>query len=717
MTRSLSNQQSKLQLRTILAISALATALLFSVTGFAERIVDGKAIDNTEEGELASATMSAAWDTRPEARSLHLKLPAPRGQIVDRFGSPFAQNKIGYYAGLQMPTEPGWSDARILAFTRDRLEKVNKHLKEEWVVEDERILNHYRNRRWLPLLFSPMLKDSQVRQMKDQIDETLILFPTYQRYYPQGNSACHMIGYSGRKSKASIEMLISGEPLYSESEGRDGLELTFDEYLRGTPGERHCLYGTDGERVFEEQVKDPEPGSTVVLTLDMRMQKLAESTLRNYCRRGAFVVIDVETGDVLAMASNPTYDPNLFIPGISKKEFAKLREDKNLPMFARAFRGVYPPASTFKIPVALAALEAGVVDRRTTVNCPSSYKVGNRYFRNWNGSGEGRMSVVGAIMRSCNTWFYKVGLETGADNVSSMAFRLGYGEKTGLPLRAEAAGFIPTNETMMAEHGIPLSHGYLANACIGQGHVLATPLQVAQMMAGVGNRRALPQVRLVQQIQGIDGELIEHFPVEDRHPINVSEEYLDLVTQGMIEVVSGSRGTAPRAANSYYQVCGKTGTGQWGAPGKKQYVAWFAGFVPANAPRYAFVALYEGSPGESLSGGKKAAPMVSSFFNKFYGGGMHRAYGDDLQTAGELAMKEVEERKKKAAESGRESIVLSSHDRVPVSRAEGYTVRRAEAVSTTRPTSRSTRQRPQSNPAQETKPAETKRRGILFRRR
>lgn len=580
-----------------------------------------------DEGALANALIGSAWETRPDARSLHLKVPAPRGQIVDRFGEPFAQNKIGYFLAIQLPAGLGLSDAEVLALAHEQFAIVNSRLSKDWGLDDEEILNHYRNRRWLPLLFSPMLTSQEISRIESKVDDTLWLFPTYQRVYPQGNSACHMIGYSGRKSKGSRKMLVSGEPLYPPSEGRDGLELTFDEYLQGTPGEIHSLFDTQGNEISKEQVTDPVPGETVVMTLDMQMQKLAESTLRRYCRRGAFVVLEVQSGDVLAMASNPTFDPNAFVPGISEEAFAKLQEDKNLPLFARAFRGVYPPASTFKVPVALAALEAGTVDRFTTIDCPPQLKVGDRYFHNWHRSGEGKLGVVAALMRSCNTWFYKVGLQTGADNVSSMAFRLGFGEATGLPLRAEAAGFIPTNESMMSRYGYALSHGYLANACIGQGHVLATPLQVAQMMAGIGNRRALPQVRLVQQVQDNNGKVIKHFPVQDRHPINVSHEYLDLVTRGLVEVVHGSRGTAPAAANSYYTVAGKTGTGQWGAVSKKQYVAWFAGFVPAENPRYAFVALYEGNPGESLSGGKNAAPMVSSFFNKFYGGGMHLRHG------------------------------------------------------------------------------------------
>ena len=229
------------------------------------------------EGLLASALMGSAWETRPDARSLHLKIPAPRGQIVDRFGQPYAQNKIGYFLGLQLPAGVGVPDEEVLKLAHERFALVKSRLSEDWSVEDEEVLNHYRQRRWVPLLFSPMLTSSQIYRMKGKLDESLVMVPTYQRHYPQGNSACHMLGYSGRKSKPSREMLISGEPIYPETEGRDGLELTFDEYLQGTPGEMHSLFDTDGEVVSKEQVRAPIPGGTVVMTLDMRMQKLAES--------------------------------------------------------------------------------------------------------------------------------------------------------------------------------------------------------------------------------------------------------------------------------------------------------------------------------------------------------------------------------------------------------------------------------------------------------
>ena len=677
-----------------------------------------------DEGVLAEALMGSAWETRPDARSLHLKVPAPRGQIVDRFGEPYAQNKVGYFLAIQLPAGVGLSDYEVLAVARECFAKVKSRLSKDWGVPDDEILNHYHNRRWLPLLFGPMLTRSQVSSMEDYVDESLLLFPTYQRHYPQGNSACHIIGYAGKKAKPSRKMLISGEPLYPHSEGRDGLELTFDDYLQGIPGEMHSLYDTNGKLISKDQVLSPEPGGTVVLTLDMGMQKLAESTLRRYCRRGAFVVLDVQSGDVLAMASNPTYDPNQFIPAIGEKEYAALQNNKSLPLFARAFRGVYPPASTFKVPVALAALEAGIVDRYTRVDCPSRLKIGNRYFHNWNRrSGEGRMSVVGALMRSCNTWFYRVGLDTGADNVSSMAFRMGFGQKTGLPLRAEAAGFVPTNESMMSRYGYGLSHGYLANACIGQGHVLATPLQVAQLMAGVGNRRALPQIRLVQQVQDNNGEIIKHFPVQDRYPINVSDEYLDIVTRGLVEVVHGGGGTAKSAANAYHKVAGKTGTGQWGASSKKQYVAWFAGFVPADEPRYAFAALYEGSPGEYLSGGKKAAPMVSSFFNKFYGDGMHLPHepqeGDEESESPEYILASVgmpPSKKKTTTNSKKKTVSVARPSSANVQ--PNVTVRRAIPVRRSSSRSR-TATKPQPKPEEppKAKPKTPSKRRGLFRRR
>ena len=185
-------------------------------TGDAVRLEEATA-GVLEEGELAQALMGSAWETRPDARSLHLKVPAPRGQIVDRFGQPFAQNKIGHYLALQLPAGAGHADEDVLAIAHQRFALVKSRLSKDWVADDDDVLNHYKNRRWLPLLFSPMLSSYQVDRMKSKLDDSLLLVPTYQRYYPQGNSACHTIGYSGRKSKPSTKRL-SGNKSYKDAQ-------------------------------------------------------------------------------------------------------------------------------------------------------------------------------------------------------------------------------------------------------------------------------------------------------------------------------------------------------------------------------------------------------------------------------------------------------------------------------------------------------------------
>ena len=223
------------------------------------------------------------------------------------------------------------------------------------------------------------------------------------------------------------------------------------------------------------------------------------------------------------------------------------------------------------------------------------------------------MNVVGALARSCNTWFYQVGTRTGTDGVTSMARRLGLGTKTGIPLRAESAGFVPTDRWWKQTHGYFMSDGDLANICIGQGSIETTPLQIAQMMAAIGNRRHVVKPRLIKQIQDYNHHIVANFPVENRNELNIDPYYLDVVREGMKEVVNSGRGTGTKASHDAIIVAGKTGTGQW-KPLLEQNLAWFAGFAPADYPVYSFAVIYEGIPGEKVGGGSKCAPIIGEFF-------------------------------------------------------------------------------------------------------
>jgi penicillin-binding protein 2 len=332
--------------------------------------------------------------------------------------------------------------------------------------------------------------------------------------------------------------------------------------------------------------------------------------------------MEVKTGDILAMASFPNYDPNLFIPGITAANFELLKNDKFAPMNPRAYQGQYPPASTFKVVVAAAALESGKITPRTAFDCGTSLWVGDREFKNWSKEPEGWINVVTAIKRSCNTWFYQAALDIGAQPITEMAQRLGFGERTGIPLEGEPTGFVPTDAWIMQKFGHKMQGGDIANLAIGQGRTLVTPLQVAQAMCAVADGENMPQARLVKQIQDPNDRVLQAFPNAVRRRVDLQPVARDTVVKGMIAVVNGDNGTGGRAQlddKIKIQVAGKTGTAQWSpGDGTLRHLAWFTGFLPANDPIYAYAVVYEGQPGEEVSGGRLAAPIVSEVFTNIY---------------------------------------------------------------------------------------------------
>jgi len=567
---------------------------------------------NLKANEILGSTL----ENQPDARTFVLTVPAPRGMILDRNGVPLAQTKIVYYAAINFPTLKAATDAEILVYAHQRIAEANRYAIAKWALDDEVILAHFRNRRWLPLVFSNALSDDQAELLRPHQTKGLLLQPVYMRTYPHKAFASHIIGYVGNRPPRRTGDIESGEELWGAGVGVAGLEASFDEQLTGKPGKINVLFDSSGTKLTEEMIVRPVPGQNVVTTIDFEIQKLCERLLRENVRRGAMVVMEVETGDILGMASNPQYDPNDFIPAISHERYGELSNDPAKPLYARSFRAAYPPASTFKVPVALAALESGKVSMDTVYSCPNSYWIGDTQMRNWNKNGEGYMNVVGAITRSCNTWFYQAGIETGAAPIESMTQMLGFGQKTGIPLPAESAGFMPTTEWSMKERGYRLSSGDIANISIGQGTVLATPLQVAHGMAGIGAGDRLMKARLVKQIQDISNRVTETFPATTERNLLVDSYNIDVVRKGMEDVVNAGNGTGKAASHSKISICGKTGTGQW-KPSQQQNVAWFAGFAPARHPVFSFAILYEGRPGETVSGGKSGAPVIGEFFDEY----------------------------------------------------------------------------------------------------
>lgn len=552
--------------------------------------------------------------TRKDARAITLKIPAPRGQIVDRNGYSLAQNRMAYQVALQFKQFENADRDFVINWGRTRLDALQALIKNPVVKTDDEIYSHYQDRRWLPLLVSGQIDEKEARALESRLTAGLVLHPIYRRTYPQGELAAHILGYSGSVGKLPTGPINFNEPLWEESEGRSGLEKVFNTQLTGEAGMKRLLFDENGNKLLEEQVKRPRPGGTLVTTIDLDWQKLAERTLEDGCRRGAFVVIDVATGEVLVMASRPSFDLNRFVPGINEVDFKALEADPSQPLFGRAFQSAYPPASSYKPIVAMAALNNGTVTENSTIYCPAAITIGKTVFNNWSKSAEGSINVKRALARSCNTWFYQVGIDVGPSTFLNLSRRLGFGERSGLPLIGETPGLVPSDEWMLKNEKRRILDGDTANLSIGQGSLLASPLQVAQAMAGIANGGALPKLQLIRQVQDTHGRVVQAAIPERKNWLGVDLKAVQVVRKGMSDVVNAGGGTGQSAGLSYTTLCGKTGTAQWGPKAKAQRLAWFAGFLPLDNPRYAFAVLYEGRPGETVSGGRMAAPMVRKFF-------------------------------------------------------------------------------------------------------
>ena len=565
-------------------------------------------------------TIIPTFETQKLARTFILDIPAPRGQITDRHGVPLAQNKLSYNIAINFPTPLDFSDTDAVAFAREKIAIAAKLLGREIKISDDTILRHYRNRGIMPLEIAQNLSEPEFEKTKGHLPPEIVVRPVYVRAYPNGKVAGQVIGYTGRTGRNPDGIVDNHETIWPETEGREGLEQTFNEMLTGKHGEYKLTFDKDGRKTSEKLITPPVPGYNVVTTLDLRLQELAEKTLESKAKRGAIVIVDPNTGDILALASWPTYDPNVFVPSISAEKFKALQDDPNIPLLPRAFRSSYPPGSVFKVAVGIAAFESGSVRPDDQYQCVPSLEVGNITFRNWKKEDGGAMNFVRALTESCDTWFYQVGIKTGAEPIIGWALKLGFGAKCGIPLRGEVEGRIPNDEYMKATHGRKILNGDIANLSIGQGDILVTPLQMAQAMAIVGNGGTFYQARLVQQVQTLDNEIVTAYQVRAKKTLDASPLTMDEMRTGMIEVVNGPGGTGHEAELSNVEVAGKTGTAQWGPKNKERTAAWFAGFLPAEQPQFAFSAVYEGEVGSKVHGGTVAAPMIGDIFKAVYKG-------------------------------------------------------------------------------------------------
>ncbi len=566
-------------------------------------------------------TIQPTFETQKQARTYVLDIPAPRGQITDRNGIPLAQNRLSYNLTVDFPTPLDFSDARALAFAREKIGLAERLLGRPLKVSDDVILRHYHNRGFLPFEIAQDLKEAERSALKSGLSSSLALKPIYLRIYPNEKVAGPIVGYVGKTSRNADGIIQNGQVLWPETEGREGLEQTFNSMLTGRHGHYKVTFDRDGRKTSDRIVDPPVPGYNVVTTLDFHLQEMAEKALAAKAKRGAIVIVDPNSGDILAMASWPTYDPNDFVPSISSAKFKELQSDPNIPLLPRAYRSAYPPGSTFKVAVGMAALENGAVTPEDQYECVPEMQIGNTVFHNWKHSDRGSLNFVQALTQSCDTWFYQVGIKTGAEPIMDWAARLGFGMKCGVPLKGELEGRLPNDAYMKATHGRKILNGDIANLSIGQGDLLVTPLQMAQSMAIVANGGTFYQTRLVQQVQTVSNEIVAAYSVRAKKEIGATPQTMQLMHTAMVDAVNAPAGTAHQASLDNVSVAGKTGTAQWGPKEKERTAAWFAGFVPAEHPQYAFAALYEGDVGSTVHGGSAAAPMIGKILRHVYGKG------------------------------------------------------------------------------------------------
>src|SRR6266536_2631786 len=560
------------------------------------------------------------FETQKLARTYVLDIPAPRGQITDRNGAPLAQNQLSYNLAINFPTPLEFKDAETLDFAHRQIAAATKLIGRPIRAADDAILRHYHNRGILPFEIATNLSAEEYDAAKAHLPPEMTLRGVYLRVYPQGKVAGQIVGYCGRTGRNPDGIIDNHDTIWPETEGREGIAQTFNAMLTGKHGEYKITFDKDGRKTSEKIVSPPIPGHTVVTTLDLRLQELAEKALEAKAKRGAIVIMDPNNGDVLALASWPDYNPNVFVPSISAEKFKALQDDPGIPLLPRAFRSSYPPGSTFKVAVGIAALESGSVTPSEQYQCVPSLQIGNVTFHNWKKGDRGALNFVQALTESCDTWFYQVGIKTGAEPIVDWALKLGFGVKCGIPLRGEAEGRVPNDQYMKATHGRRLLNGDIANLSIGQGDTQVTPLQMAQAMGIVANGGTFYQTRLVQQVQTFDNKIVTAYSVRAKKTLDLSSETLDELHTGMIDVVNGPGGTAHQASLDNVETAGKTGTAQWGPKNKERTAAWFAGFLPADQPRFAFAALYEGEVGSKVQGGSAAAPMIADIFKEIYKG-------------------------------------------------------------------------------------------------
>ncbi len=538
-------------------------------------------------------------------------IPPERGLILDRTGAPLAVNRQNYRVVLVR--EQAGDAAAVLA----RLARLIPLPPER----RERVLEEARRRAaFVPVTVAEHLSWDELARVAANAPALPGITPEVglTRHYPHAGTTAHVVGYVGPVTERDLQGQADPDPLLQIPDfqiGKTGVEARREPALRGTAGTSRIEVNALGRVMRELDRREGTPGADLHLTLDIDLQSYAMERMQG--QSAATVVMDVATGGILASASSPGFDPNAFVFGIGHRPWNALLNDPYRPLSNKAVSGAYPPGSTYKMVVALAALEKGVISPSTTSFCPGYYQLGNRRFHCWRRGGHGHVNLRDALKGSCDVYFYETARETGIDAISDMANRLGIGVRHELPLPAITAGLTPTQAWKRATRDEGWRVGDTLNAGIGQGFVLASPLQMAVMTARIATGRQIAP-RLVHAVNGAPQ------PVAEAPPLDIPASALAEVRDGMDAVVNDRRGTAWRAriADEAVQMAGKTGTSQVrnftaeerargifkneDLPWNRRDHALFVAYAPQDAPRYAVATVVEHGGGGSTT----AAPIV-----------------------------------------------------------------------------------------------------------
>lgn len=526
-------------------------------------------------------------------------LPAPRGLIYDRNNNVLAENKIVYSVYLIPPykfdKEKLKNLAEILGLKMEDLQKIYSKI------------SPYMPAYLLKRKLTP--KEIILLEVSRDYLPSFTINMEFDRFYPYGSIASHIIGYMGEISKDELE---NEELDYSlgEKSGKYGLEASYEKILRGKKGFRGIsLYAYREKKIITAQ-KDPIPGRSIVSTIDIELQKVAEEALGE--EKGVVIVSNPWTGEILALVSHPSFDPNKFIEGFTKKEWEELIKNPDNPLNNRAISSLYPPGSIFKLVVALSALENNKVSSEDRFYCPGEYKIGKYTFRCWKKGGHGHLDFIEGIAQSCNVVFFNVGLRIGDKSIEDYAKRFFLDSKTGIDIPGELKGFIPSREWKMERLREPWYPGDTLNLSIGQGYILVTPMEIHAMMSMIATEGILYKPHLVSKIIGMDGKE-EVINPEVVGKVSISQNSWAVLKKGMKKVVDEGTGLATRIPG--VNISGKTGTAE--NPHGESH-AWFSCFFPSENPQYVVTVFVE----HGKSGGGRAAPIAKKVIEYIVKGGV-----------------------------------------------------------------------------------------------